>query len=409
MVLHFIQTSRPVRHGLMVALTCLLVACGGGGGSEGVAAAPEPDAVSVGQRIFTDTNLSSPAGTACVSCHAASQGFAGNNGSTIGVALGSKSDSLGLRNAMTNSYSGLIPPFSFIQAADGKFEAEGGLLWDGRADTLEAQASGPFAHPLEMNTTEKEVVDKIAGSRYADMFKRVFGAQIFADTSAAFAKVTSALAEFQRATLQPFSSKYDAMVRGELSLSVPEARGMALFMDPAKGNCAGCHLMNPGSGKPADSMFTEFTYYATGVPRNTAIPMNADPAFYDLGLCGPARTPPVLPQAVLDTGVTIDNFCGMFRMPTLRNVAERPAFMHNGFFKNLHEVVRFYATRNSDPVRWYGGAGTPNDLPAKYLANIESVKAPFDRLASQGSALTEREIDDIVTFMRTLSDGYKAP
>jgi len=166
MVLHFIQTSRPVRHGLMVALTCLLVACGGGGGSEGVAAAPEPDAVSVGQRIFTDTNLSSPAGTACVSCHAASQGFAGNNGSTIGVALGSKSDSLGLRNAMTNSYSGLIPPFSFIHAADGKFEAAGGLPWDGRDATLAAQASGPFVPPPGQTTSDKPPLDTLPDLRH---------------------------------------------------------------------------------------------------------------------------------------------------------------------------------------------------------------------------------------------------
>ena len=403
---------------LLLGLTLWLSGCGGGATAAptdlaepaAVALAATNDRINLGQQIFTDANLSEPRGTACAACHQANMGFAGNHGGRNGVAIGSTPASIGSRNAMTNSYLGLIPaPFSFV-TTNGVTEAVGGLFWDGRADSAELQALGPLLNPLEMNNpNRKSVVDKIAQSRYAAQFRRAFGADIFANTDAAFTSIGVAIAAFERARLQPFSSKYDAMVRGELSLSVPEARGMALFMDPAKGNCAGCHLMNPGSGKPADSMFTEFTYYATGVPRNTAIPMNADPAFYDLGLCGPARTPPVLPQAVLDTGVTIDNFCGMFRMPTLRNVAERPAFMHNGFFNNLHEVVRFYATRNSDPVRWYGGAGTPNDLPAKYLANIESVKAPFDRLASQGSALTEREIDDIVTFMRTLSDGYKAP
>jgi len=404
----FTKKLRPIGGAILVALTGLLVACGGGGGAAGggtIVSEVSPSAV--GSRIFTDVNLSSPAGTACVNCHAAAQGFAGNNGSTIGVAMGSKSGSLGLRNAMTNSYSALVPPFSFIQGEDGKFEAEGGLLWDGRADTLEAQGSGPFVHPLEMNNTEKDVVDKIAASSYAELFKQVFGADVFNDTQAAFEKVTSALASFARATLQPFSSKYDAMVRGELSFNRAESRGMALFMDPNKGNCASCHLMDPTSRQPSDSIFTEFTFYATGVPRNTAIPKNADPLFYDLGLCGPERTPPVLPQAVLDSGVSIDNFCGMFRMPTLRNVAERPAFMHNGFFKNLHDVVRFYATRNSNPVHWYGGDGTPNDLPAKYLGNIESVKAPFNRLAAQGPAMTEGEIDDVVAFLRTLSDGYR--
>jgi cytochrome c peroxidase len=73
---------------------------------------------------------------------------------------------------------------------------------------------------------------------------------------------------------------------------------MALFQDPARANCAGCHLMNPTSGKPEDSLFSEFTYYATGIPRNNAIPRNADPAFFDLGLCGPERTAPSVPATV---------------------------------------------------------------------------------------------------------------
>jgi cytochrome c peroxidase len=234
----------------------------------------------------------------------------------------------------------------------------------------------------------------------------VFGADIFANTDAAFTSIGVAIAAFERARLQPFSSKYDAMVRGEATLSPTEARGMALFMEPTKGNCAGCHLMNPTSGKPEDSPFSEFTYYATGIPRNSAIPKNADPAFYDLGLCGPDRTPPTLPSSVAP-GVTISNFCGQFRMPTLRNVAERPAFMHNGFFNNLTQVVRFYSTRNSDPVRWYGQA-VSNDVPTQYLGNIEVVKAPFNRAANAGPALSELEIADIVAFLHTLSDGFTA-
>jgi cytochrome c peroxidase len=163
--------------------------------------------------------------------------------------------------------------------------------------------------------------------------------------------------------------------------------------------------MNPTSGNPQDSLFSEFSYYATGIPRNTAITKNADPAFYDLGLCGPDRSAPDLPATVA-TGVNIEQFCGQFRMPTLRNVAERPAFMHNGFFKDLREVVRFYATRNSDPQRWYGPTALPNDLPTRYQGNIEKVKAPFNRSPADGPALTEAEVNDIVAFLRTLSDGF---
>jgi cytochrome c peroxidase len=308
---------------------------------------------------------------------------------------------------MTNSYAGLVPTFKFI-TTNGVTEASGGMFWDGRADTPALQALGPLLNPLEMNNPDrKSVVDKIARSAYANLFKQEFGTNIFADTDVAFTQIGVAIEAFERSALQPFSSRYDAFVRGQARLSAAEARGMALFMDPAKGNCAACHLMNPSSGKPEDSLFSEFTYYATGVPRNNAIPRNADPAFFDLGLCGPERSAPALPAGVA-AGLTIENFCGKFRMPTLRNVAERPAFMHNGVFKDLREVVRFYATRNSNPQHWYGQA-VSNDLPARYLANIEVEKAPFSRAASDGPALNEAEINDIVAFLHTLSDAVPPP
>lgn len=362
----------------------------------------------LGQQIFNDANLSEPRGTACVACHQANQGFAGNNGSRIGVAQGSIRGALGLRNAMTNSYAGTIAPLTFV-TTDGETEALGGHFWDGRADTLALQALGPFLNPLEMNNpTRQAVVDKVMTSPYAALFRAEFGANVFSNTDNAFTQIGVAIEAFERAALQPFSSKYDAMLRGQTTFTAAESRGMALFQDPNRANCAGCHLMNTASRKPEDSLFSEFTYYATGVPRNTAIPRNANPGFFDLGLCGPERTAPKLPDTV-PAGVTIDHFCGMFRMPTLRNVAERPAYMHNGFFTNLSDVVRFYSTRNSNPQRWYGPTGLPNDLPAQYRANLEVTKAPFNRTAAQGPVLTEPEINDVVAFLRTLSDGFRAP
>ena len=398
---------------LLINLALWLSGCGGGATATpadpvAIALAATNARVDLGQQIFTDANLSEPRGTPCSACHQTTMGLAGNHGGNNGVAVGSMPVSIGSRNAMTNGYLGLVPaPLSFV-TTDGVTEAVGGLFWDGRGDSAELQALGPLLNPLEMNNpNRKSVVDKIAQSRYAAQFKQVFGADVFANTDAAFTSIGVAIAAFERARLQAFSSKYDAMVRGQATLSPTEARGMDLFMNPAKGNCVGCHLMNPTSGKPEDSPFSEFTYYATGIPRNSAIPKNADPAFYDLGLCGPDRTPPALPSNVAP-GFTINNVCGQFRMPTLRNVAERPAFMHNGFFKSLTEVVRFYATRNSDPQRWYGQA-VSNDLPAQYLGNIEVVKAPFNRAANAGPALTDAEIADIVAFLHTLSDAPVAP
>lgn len=141
------------------------------------------------------------------------------------------------------------------------------------------------------------------------------------------------------------------------------------------------------------------------MPRNPASPANANPAFFDLGLCGPDRTVPALPTDAT-AGVTAATHCGKFRMPTLRNVAERPAYMHNGVFRTLTEVVQFYATRQSNPRRWYGPSGVPNDLPTAYLGNLETTKAPFNRVAADGPLLTDGEVADLVAFLHTLSDGF---
>ena len=365
------------------------------------------DLASLGEAIFHDKNLSEPQGTACVSCHGASTGLASNNGSTIGVAVGSKPASIGLRNTMANGYTSFIPPLKFV-TEHGETEASGGHFWDGRADTMQQQALGPLLNPIEMNNPDRQaVVGKIAASTYAPLFRQTFGASIFANTDQAFEKIGVAIEAFERARLQPFSSKYDAMVRGKATLSSTEQRGMDLFMDPKGANCAGCHLMNPKSGKPEDSLFSEFSYYASGIPRNKEIPRNTDPRFFDLGLCGPERSAPALPADV-PAGVRAEDFCGKFRMPTLRNVAQREAFMHNGYFKDLREVVRFYSTRNSNPQHWYGLSGKPNDLPAQYAGNIEKTKAPFNRAGHQGPLLNEEEVSAVVSFLQTLSDGYAA-
>ena len=130
--MHFTPLSMTLLRSLLAALPLALAACGGGsGGTAAVATAtsgaavavaapmvPVPgDRVSLGQQIFTDANLSEPRGTACVACHQANTGFASNHGSTFGVANGSKPGSIGLRNAMTNAYTGFIPVFTFNTSA----------------------------------------------------------------------------------------------------------------------------------------------------------------------------------------------------------------------------------------------------------------------------------------------------
>jgi cytochrome c peroxidase len=313
-----------------------------------------------------------------------------------------------LRNALTNGYNRFIPPFAF-RVKDGDTDPTGGHFWDGRADTLAEQALGPFLAAKEMNNPNSAtVVKKVAAASYSKLMTDEFGADIFRTPDLAFKKIGEAIAAFEGTRgFQPFSSKYDNFVLGKTSLAANELRGMKLFMDPTRGNCASCHLMNPASKDPKDSLFTDFAFYALGVPRNRAIPDNANPSFFDLGLCGPNRTRPAL-GANVPAGVTVEQFCGTFRMATLRNVADRKAFMHNGVFKSLREVVSFYATRNSNPTRWYGPGGVPNDLPLAYLGNIIQDRVPFSRPRSAGPALSEPEIDDVVAFLTTLSDAPAA-
>ena len=363
----------------------------------------------LGEKIFNDTNLSEPRGTACVSCHTPSTGFANLNGSRIGVPLGSLPTSFGSRNVMQNSYSSFTPPFGF-RVLNGDVDPIGGLFWDGRADTLAQQAQKPFLATNEMNNKDgASVVAKIAAGPYAKIMTDLYGKDIFKNPTLAFTRVGEALAAFESTTrFQSFSSRYDDYIAGRVKLTPAEDNGLKVFMDPVKGNCASCHSMNPKSVKPADNLFTDFAHYATGIPRNKAIPANANPSYFDLGLCGPNRTRPAL-SANVPASVSIEKFCGTFKMPSLRNVGERQVFMHNGVFSSLRDVVSFYATRDSNPQRWYGPSGVPNDLPLAYQPNIVRDRVPFNRAANAGPALTDKEIDDVVAFLKTLSDRVATP
>ena len=141
-------------------------------------------------------------------------------------------------------------------------------------------------------------------------------------------------------------------------------------------------------------------FAVVAAPRNAAIAANADPAFHDEGLCGPVRT---------DLADRTD-LCGAFRVPSLRNVALRTHFFHNGVFTSLEQAVRFSVQRDTDPQLWYPGDAQGqvtayDDLPAPLRANVTRVP-PYDRAPGQAPALTDSEIADVVAFLGTLTDGY---
>jgi cytochrome c peroxidase len=280
-------------------------------------------------------------------------------------------------------------------------EASGGFFWDGRSDSLITLVREPLLGPNEMgNRDVRQVAEHLASSPYADDLRRQFDG-VF-DTPE---RAVSALGECIEAFLtsremSPFSSRYDEFLRGRVELTPLEARGLSVFKDHTKGACSSCHTMNDRSPMPERSLFTDYGYEALAVPRNRKIATGADSRRSDLGLC--ERHEPKLH--------TEDEwFCGSFRTPSLRNVAVRTAFMHNGVFSTLREVVTFYATRATDPKRWYEG-GRFDDLPSKYWQYVNESPAPYHRREGEAPALDGGDIDGLVAFLEALTDSqYPRP
>jgi cytochrome c peroxidase len=363
----------------------------------------------LGRKMFFDVNLSASGKMACASCHDPGHAFGPAN--ALAVQLGGPRGGLpGTRAVPSLRYLQAAPQFSehFFDSEDEGDESidtgpTGGLTWDGRADRARDQARFPLLSPFEMaNAGPAAVAAKLKEAAYADEMRATFGAAVFDDPDAAYEAALDSLAAFQHtaADFYPYSSKYDAYLAGKAKFSAQEARGLALFEAEDKGNCASCHIsQRANDGEPPQ--FTDFGLIALGVPRNPAIPANADPAYFDLGLCGPLRTD-FLGRA---------EYCGLFRTPTLRNAALRKTFFHNGFFHSLRDAVAFYATRDTDPGRWYprdtdGVVRKFDDLPRRYWTNV-NMDPPFGGKPGGKPALTDSEVDDIVAFIGALTDGYE--
>jgi cytochrome c peroxidase len=358
----------------------------------------------IGRLMFFDPTLSASGKLACGTCHDPRYAYGPPPGKALAYG-GKDMSSQGTRAVPSLRYLHGMPAFAeqhhFI---DGDVGPVGGFTWDGRAASLHEQAMVPLLAANEMaNVDAADVVHKLAKAAYAPMFKASFGAEIFKDPERALVAGLAALEAFQQdpAEFYPYSSKYDAFLRGEVDLTEQEERGAQLFKDPAKGNCASCHLGMSRGGKPPP--FTDYDFANVGVPRNPRIAANRDPHYFDLGLCGPARRDL--------TGKR--EYCGFFRSPTVRNVALRDAFFHNGVFSSLRDVMHFYVERDLDPGNFYprnpdGSIHKYDDMPDGFPVNIDK-DAPLDRAPGAAPALTEAEIDDVIAFLGTLTDGYEVP
>ena len=115
--------------------------------------------------------------------------------------------------------------------------------------------------------------------------------------------------------------------------------------------------------------------------------------------------------AVIFAVLVVAGCGGAFKVPSLRNVALRKALFHNGRFKTLKDALTFYVQRDTDPQKWYppnpdGSVKKFDDLPAAYVANANTSEAPYNRRRGDAPALSDAEIEDVIAFLRTLSDGY---
>ncbi len=365
---------------LFVLVLLGVVACDSDS-SDSHAVTDSAEKILLGQNLFMDANLSEPPGQACVSCHVPSVAFTDPD-SEIPTSRGVHPDRFGDRNTPTAAYAKFTPAFHFDES-EGLYV--GGQFLDGRAATLEEQAKAPFLNPVEMANPDKlTVVEKVRNSSYADLFRQVYGEDAFNDTEKAYDQIADAIAAFERTDFfAPFTSKYDYFLAGKVELTPQELRGLEVFNRPDKGNCAACHPGMPAEdGTPP--LFTDFTYDNLGVPQNP------DNPFYHVA---PEFNPDGVDFVDLGLGKTTADITqnGKFKVQTLRNIAITAPYMHNGVFKTLREVVDFYNTRD---VR---------DWPAPEVA--ENVNR--EELGNLG--LTDEEVDDLVAFMETLTDGYQLP
>jgi cytochrome c peroxidase len=390
-------------------------------------AAPLSAMARLGQRIFFDTGLSASGQMACASCH--------NPAEHYGPPDDAPGERQRVRAIPSLTYLERHAPFSVgpdrdedenssvplqIVVARGATRApktahntadsavnlvpQGGLFWDGRVNTLQEQASQPLLNPTEMaNASAAEVAAKLRARPYASYFAELFGPAILDEPKLLMSEAMFAVARYQieEPGFHPYTSKYDYWLEGSARFTPDELRGYLLFNDPDKANCDGCHLDRPAAdGTPP--VFTDGQFEALGAPRNPALLANRDPAYFDLGVCGPYR----------DDMRDQTQFCGMFTTPTLRNAATRHAFFHNGTFRSLQQVMDFYAFRDVAPEKVYprgpdGEVAKYDDIPPRFRANIDVVDPPFDRHPGDPPAMTEQDERDIIAFLRTLTDGYR--
>jgi cytochrome c peroxidase len=311
--------------------------------------------IELGRQLFFDKRLSRDGSVSCATCHDPEMGFA--DGKPVAEGIEQKR---GMRNS---------PTLLNVLFNSGQF-------WDGRADSLEDQATLPLINPLEMGNSSLEAVTARLSSlpEYPAAFRSVFGA----DPSAA--NLARAIASYER-TLIAADSDFDRFIAGDqVAISDSAQRGFAIFR--GKGRCSRCHTFSEQL-----PFFSDFAYHNTGVAAR-------HPNFEQLSHLAwqAAETPEVV--KVVDRltaeagGSELGRMSfsyqvfdlGAFRTPSLRNVAITAPYFHDGSARTLAEVVRFY-----------NEGGKPN-LNREWDLN--------------SLALSQAEEKDLVAFLETLTGRF---
>jgi cytochrome c peroxidase len=423
----------------------------------------------LGQLMLYDHTLSNPPGYSCATCHVPETGFTGSSslvnelsGPQPGVVPGRFSN----RKPQSYLYAAFCPKGPYFDPSLNVWL--GGLFWNGRVPDLASQASQPPVNPNEMANTPEGPYPPVAGGYspliaqklmnrpYTPLFKQVYGQNAFqVHTEEQIYKFfCEALAAYQSSgEVCAFSSKYDASkygipARSQYTLTESEERGRQLYF--GKAQCFQCHssakVAVVQAATQGKETFTMYCYANIGSPKNPRNPyyQQTDKAsnphgynhlgynYIDYGLGANPNPAPDGSRFYKKVPGDIPEFRGLFKAPSMRGSDKRPtpefvkAYMHNGVFKSLQDVVHFYNKRNiavnaaGQEIAFDLRKGPPSGYtrlfdPPEVLDNVQNVKGvPVSQATSATESngqignlqLTLQEEADLVNFLKILSDGY---
>ena len=390
----------------------------------------------LGKSLFFDEHLSISQNQSCASCHQPEAGWTGRierfnrNGA---VYEGSIQYRFGERKPPSAAYAAQSP----VLHIDKEGLYIGGNFQDGRAtgeklgNPSADQAQDPFVNPVEQALSDSACVvyracNPVTTTDYPHSHEEVWGSDacainwpdaveqlcstqgvtlaLSADdrdrSNDSYDKIALAIAAYESSPeVNPFSSKYDLSLAGKVELSEQERLGQKLYF--GKGKCNLCHVAD---GERA--LFTDYSYDNLGFPQNPLNPAGVAPGFIDAALGG----------FLQDSGHSKEQYqaqWGKHKVPTLRNIDLRPdknfvkSFGHNGYFKSLEGIVHFYNTRDTKPR--CPGLYTEELALTEGCWPVPEVSANLNNEELGDLGMTVDEEAAIVAFLRTLSDGYRAP